>query len=261
MSPTILLTNDDGIDAPGLAALAGAISELGEIAVVAPPCEMSATSHSISIMGRHALRRFERGGKLFGHSFAGSPADCVKFALTRLMPEKPALILSGINPGSNLGNNVPYSGTVAAALEGAMYGIPSIAVSLGFLPGGVRPTEFGEAAAVAKQLAGIVLEKGMAPGTALNVNIPALPQSEIKGFRIVPQGLFRVEDMFRKIAHADDGAPQYSNVGAARLPSLGRGETDDSALREGYIAVTPLGFDLTAHGEMETWKTFLNGVT
>ncbi len=258
MFPTILITNDDGIEAPGLHSLADALTDLGEIKVIAPPCEMSATSHSISIKGKHALRPYQRNGKPFGHSLAGTPADCVKFALSNLLPEKPDLVVSGINPGSNLGNNVPYSGTVAAALEGAMYGIPSIAVSLGWLPNGVRPTEFGEAAAIASELARIVLEKGMAPGTALNINIPALPRVEIKGFRIAPQGVFRIQDHFKEIEPTQDGAPQFSNIGAALIPSPGNEVTDDSILREGYVAITPLGFDLTAHNEIETWKNNLN---
>ncbi|OPZ21306.1 MAG: 5'-nucleotidase SurE [candidate division BRC1 bacterium ADurb.BinA364] len=254
--PLILLTNDDGIEAPGLAALAAAMRDLGEIAIVAPRHEMSATGHAISIKRIHSLRPFYRDGALFGHGFEGSPADCVKFAISRFLGRQPDLVVSGINPGPNFGNNIPYSGTVAAALEGAMYGVAAMAVSTG-RPDAGASADFGPAARIAVRLARIVLKDGLAPGVALNLNVPLRPESQIKGLRVARQGGFRVIDRFDPIEAGEDGAPCYSNMGFEWVHSAGGDLTDDRAFMQGWAAVTPIQYDLTAREELERWRLLL----
>lgn len=251
--PRILLTNDDGIWAPGLAALANELNSLGELFVLAPSQEMSATGHALSIRKKQALRPCHRDGCLIGHSFDGFPADCVKFAVAHWMEHRPHLIVSGINPGPNFGTNVPYSGTVAAAVEAAILGIPGMAVSVDF----VKPTppiDFGTAAKVAAGIAREILENGMAPGTALNINIPLVPADQIQGIRVVPQGHFRVRDYYESVENDADGALRFSNVGADLHYSPDGEETDDWAVRHNYVAVTPLWFDMTAYKQLEHWR-------
>ena len=256
--PRILLTNDDGIEAPGLAALAEAMQRLGEVIVIAPRHEMSATGHAVSVKKEHALRPFHRNGRLFGHSFEGWPADCVKFAVTRWLSPPPDLVVSGINPSPNVGTNVPYSGTVAAAVEAAMLGVPGMAVSTTW-PRGPEPPDFATAARIAADLARDILERGLERGVALNVNVPLLPESQIRGRRVVPQGSFRIRDRFESIDPAEDGAPRWTNLGAESMASPNGPETDDTALAQGYVAITPLGFDMTAYAQVDEWRRRLDG--
>lgn len=251
--PLILLTNDDGIAAEGLAALAEAMRALGEVVVVAPQEEQSAMGHAISVKKSHALRPFERDGRLFGYGFDAAPADCVKFAVTRWLKERPALVVSGINPGPNFGTNVPYSGTVAAALEAAILGLPSIAVSTS-RPGQDGVSDFASAARAAMEMGRIVLQDGIAAEVALNVNAPALPGGEIRGYRVAPVGQFRVQDHFFEIEPAEDGARQWSNIGADLVYSPEGLDADDAVFNQGYVALTPLTFDMTARNEMEAWR-------
>ena len=179
----ILLTNDDGIYAPGIAALQKALRRLGTVSVVAPMMEQSAVGHSITLV--HPLRVIaaERRGKFFGYGVSGAPADCVKLAVQELLKRSVDLVVSGINLGSNAGVNALYSGTVAAAVEGVMLGIPGIAVSMDFCE---RP-EFGPAARIAQRLIEAVVRRGLRPDMLLNVNIPALPLKRIKGIKVTPQ--------------------------------------------------------------------------
>ncbi|MCX7011902.1 MAG: 5'/3'-nucleotidase SurE [Candidatus Sumerlaeota bacterium] len=256
--PRILLTNDDGIRAPGLAALAEAMEALGEIVIIAPSEEMSATGHAVSVNKLHTLQPVHRAGRLFGHAFDGWPADCVKFAIGRWLETPPDLVASGINLGPNLGTNVPYSGTVAAAVEAAMLGVPGIAVSTE-RPAPGRTADFGPAARIAAQLARDVLQRGIAPGVALNVNVPLVPESEIRGWRVAPQGCSRIRDLFEPAGEDEKGSPIWSNRGFEFLPSPNGGETDDWALAQGYVAITPIGYDMTAYGQMEEWRKRISG--
>lgn len=247
--PHILLTNDDGIDAPGLRVMRDALQEVGELTVCAPCAERSASGHAVSV--NVALRFEERreNGALWGYALDGSPADCVKFALTALDIPKPDLLVSGINPGANTGNNILYSGTVAAAIEGAMYGVPSIALSVsrGDL---VKRGEtcYDAAADFAPRIARLVLEKGLPPRTILNVNVPNMPAEEIEDVAITKQGRAWFIDNFER-GEGDGGEATYINVGAQWVSSSDQDadDADDQVVRHKRISITPLHYDLTRH--------------
>src|SRR5262245_31551926 len=179
----ILVTNDDGILAPGIAALAEALAPLGEIEVVAPESGQSGAAHAITFMAPLITQRVTVGGALAGWSVDGSPADCVKLAVCELCGGRPDLVVSGINAGSNRGVDVIYSGTVAAAVEAAFIGIPSIAVSLE----ASAELDFARAARHARTIVERAIELAIPPGTVLNVNIPRLDRGDPRGVKIVPQ--------------------------------------------------------------------------
>lgn len=235
----ILITNDDGILAPGLEALHRSLSRLDRCLVVAPDAERSASGHSITMTVPLRVQAVRRGGKLFGYAVSGTPADCVKIALGAGLVKAPRLVASGINPGSNTGANLLYSGTVSAATEAAILGLPAIAVSVDW---SFRP-DFRASAAFARRLAGLVLKRGLAPGTLLNVNVPSRPAGRIKGVKLTRQGSFRFEDQFtrRRDPHGRD---YFWLRGERQIFSQGEG-FDDLALARGYISVTPIGYDLT----------------
>ena len=250
--PLILLSNDDGIDAAGLSALADALDGLGTLAVVAPFEEQSAVGHSITVrlpMRAHTWRFGERD--VWARAITGTPADCVKIAVQKLLPRAPDLIVSGINHGPNTAVNVLYSGTVSAATEGAVLGIPAIAMS----HGAWRPTEFGAAKDAARTLAARVLADGLPPGLVLNVNVPDLPAAEVCGMRVTRQAQARWEEHFEERRDPMD-RPYYWLGG--RFVDLDDGlDTDLSALRDGYVSVTPLHFDLTAYAHLDALRTWI----
>ena len=244
--PVILLTNDDGIDAPGLAALHRAVASLGDVHVVAPEAERSAASHSVTIRAHMAYREVEREGEVWGHALDGTPADCVKLAVTRLLDERPALVLSGINPGANIGNNILYSGTVAAAREATMLGIPAMAVSIGHVHSGDE-WHYDVAAGWAARLVPHVLENGLPSGVLLNLNVPNLPADEIRGIQDSRQG----QCMFIDEMASDDEngvVRAFRNVGATLVSSDDNADdTDLRVLERKMVSLTPLHFDLTDH--------------
>ena len=255
----ILLTNDDGIYAPGIAALQKALRRLGTVSVVAPMMEQSAVGHSITLV--HPLRVIaaERRGKFFGYGVSGAPADCVKLAVQELL-KRPAergqgrarlvdLVVSGINLGSNAGVNALYSGTVAAAVEGVMLGIPGIAVSMDFCE---RP-EFGPAARIAQRLIEAVVRRGLRPDMLLNVNIPALPLKRIKGIKVTPQSRRMPAEGFER--RTDPMGRHYYWIKPWGRCD-GEEDTDVCALRKGYVTITPLQYDLTSPSllsELRAW--------
>lgn len=237
--PLILVSNDDGVMAPGIRAAAAALREVGDVAVAAPDRERSATSHSISL--DRPLRVDEIEPAVF--SIDGTPVDCVYLALLHLVPRRPALVVSGINNGYNLGSDVFYSGTVAAAVEGALRGVPALAVSLERR----NPPDFAHAAAFTAAMAGELVRRG--PGaipdaTLLSVNVPAGP---VSGYRVTFLGrrVYRdqvdVRQDLRGRSYYWIGGPEES---ATDLPG-----SDCSAVRDGLASVTPLGLDLT-HGQL-----------
>ncbi|MCZ6907630.1 MAG: 5'/3'-nucleotidase SurE, partial [Deltaproteobacteria bacterium] len=188
----ILVSNDDGIQSEGILALEEKLQRLGEVYTVAPDRVQSSMSHAITL--HRPLRAKEIGPRRF--AVDGTPTDCVKLALTGLLPSKPALVVSGINIGPNLGDDIIYSGTVSAAVEGTLLEVPSIAVSLVTL----RNSPFEVAAEFAGTLAARVLEKGLPSGTLLNVNVPPLPAQEVKGWRLTRQGKRRyIEQVVERI--------------------------------------------------------------
>jgi len=261
--PFILLTNDDGIDSPGLAVLRETAAPLGRVEIVAPTAECSAVSHAVSIRKDLPYRRVERDGELWAHALDGTPADCVKLGLTGLFDRRPDIVLSGINPGANLGNNILYSGTVAAAREAAMYGIPAIAVSVQKSPR--TPSgqpHFETAARFVASLIPLVLKHGLPKGVLLNVNVPNFPPEQIAGVVVSRQGgTMFIDEMQPRGGNGTTCA--FSNVGTVVLRSTPEEvDCDDVALTGKMISVSPLGFDLTheaARREIGAWLTDQDG--
>ena len=246
--PLILLSNDDGIDAAGLAALAAALDGLGTLAVVAPVEEQSAVGHAITVrmpMRAHVWRFDGPEGEIWARAVTGTPADCVKIAVQKLLPRAPDLVVSGINHGPNTAVNVLYSGTVSAATEATILGIPALAVS----HAAWRPTDFEAAGVAARRLAEHVLADGLPPGVLLNVNVPDGPPDAIAGHRTTRQARARWVEEFEERRDPMD-RPYYWLGG--RFESLDTGDdTDLAALADGFVSVTPLHFDLTAHTHLD----------
>ncbi len=256
----VLLANDDGILAPGLLAMYRVLSADPDmqVDVVAPETVQSAAAHAITI--RHPLlcRDVHIDGAFHGTGVEGSPADCVKLAVNALLPERPELVISGINDGANVGVHVLYSGTVAAAAEGAILRCPSIAVSLKTSD----EPDFDRAARLAKPVIDQILRQDARPGRLYNVNLPAPGPGRPKGVRVVRQSTQSLIERFER-RHDPAGRPYYWLSGDFG-ESTDEGDTDLRAIREGYIAVTPLHVDLTHAARLEqmqawTWPELPRG--
>ncbi len=251
----ILLTNDDGIYAPGLAALERELVALGEVCVVAPVTEQSGVGHSITFLSPLVVHELFDGGRRRGWGVEGSPADCVKIAVAELCPRRPELVVSGINGGLNAGINVLYSGTVAAAIEGAFFEITSVAVSLEF----DEHAEYAKAARLARAVIEQVLsQKGPLP-QLYNLNIPTRALAGRPELRIVPMGVARYGESYEK--RTDPRGRSYYWATSDPPPRPGGHETDLTALDKGYVTLTPLHFDLTRHHllpDMERWRFSLS---
>jgi 5'-nucleotidase len=241
----LLVTNDDGVHAAGLAALTRALAELGEVWVLAPEREQSACGHALT------LHRPLRAAAMDARRFAvnGTPSDCVNLGVLGFLPERPALVVAGINHGSNLGDDVTYSGTVSAAMEGTLLGVPSIAVSL------VEGEDFGHAGRVARLVAMRVLVNGLPPKTLLNVNVPA---GEPRGIRVTRLG-HRVYSE-KVVEQMDPRGRTHYWIGAGPPQWEALEGTDMGAVHEGWVALTPLHLDLTNHRavtHLENWSPSL----
>jgi 5'-nucleotidase len=246
----ILITNDDGIYAEGIYALACALKKAGNVTVVAPDTQRSAVGHAITITDPLRVVPAKRNGKFFGYAASGTPADCVKLGIKAIMKKRPDLVVSGINLGGNQAYNILYSGTVSGATEGALLGIPSMAVSLDTF---VKP-DFGPAAAFAVKLALLTRKKRLPPGTLLNVNLPNLPAKKLKGVRVTNQSLTSFNDWFDK--RTDPHGNTYYWMTGDYKPKDPDRDSDLNALRAGYVSVTPIQFDLTDHKfvpELNDW--------
>jgi len=238
----ILLTNDDGIYAPGLQALREELRKLGEVLVVAPATEQSAVGHSVTLNTPLIVQEvLDEERRRLGWAVEGRPADCVKLALRELLPEPPDLLVSGLNAGSNAGINVLYSGTVAAAIEGAFFRCTSIACSLEYTRAG--PLDFAAGAGLARKVIEQILGHHPAPGTLFNVNIPALERGLVKGILTRPQNVASYVETFDRRTDPRGRVYFWTNPGYT-CPDP-HPDTDVTALAEGYITVTPLQFDLT----------------
>jgi 5'-nucleotidase len=237
----ILITNDDGIAAPGIEALWRAVRDLGEVTVVAPDSERSAVGHAITLADPLRVAEFSRPGGISGHAVSGTPADCVKIAVRAILSSPPDLVLSGINQGGNLGTNLLYSGTVSAATEAAMLGLPAAAFSLADR----HYADFSAAAAYARQVALEIDRCGMPKGISLNVNVPPLPAAEIRGVALTRQGRLRVLEWFDR--RNDPRDRHYYWMVAERTEGTAESGSgvDDAAVADGFISVTPINFDLT----------------
>lgn len=250
--PLILVSNDDGIDAPGLAALANAMADFGDVYVVAPLFEQSAVGHAITIREPVRARsvRLELCEATSAYGVKGTPADCVKLAVNQLLPRRPDLVVSGINRGPNTAVNVIYSGTVSAATEAAILGIDSIAFSVCDW----NAEDYEPSRDVARAIARKVLSEGLPPGVLLNVNVPGVPKDEIRGILSTRQARSRWEESFHERVDPNN-QPYYWLTGT--FVNLDEGEnTDLSAIERGFVSVTPIHYDLTAHdflGKIDGW--------
>ena len=232
--PLILISNDDGIRAPGLIALAGRLAEVGDVVVSAPDRQRSATSHAISL--DHPLRAEEVSPGWF--AVDGTPADCVYLGLHHLVPRRPSLVVSGINDGVNLGSDFFYSGTVAAAVEGAIRGLPAFAISLA----GGPESGLGHAADFAYGLACAILRDGLPANVVLNVNVPN--RGRPHGFRWTRLGARAYRDQVE--ARSDLRGRRYFWIGGPEVAVAGDVDADGTAVRADVISVTPLDLDLTS---------------
>ncbi|NTW11426.1 MAG: 5'/3'-nucleotidase SurE, partial [Chlorobiaceae bacterium] len=230
--------------------LAAAMKKIGKVTVVAPAEPHSGMSHAMTLGVPLRIRKYSRNNRFFGYTVSGTPVDCIKVALSHILPEKPDLIVSGINYGSNTATNILYSGTVAAALEGALQGITSLAFSLTTY----EHADFSFAGKFARKLAKNVLAEGLPPDTILSVNIPNVPESAIAGVVITEQGRSRWEE--NAIERNDMyGNPYYWLNGTLMLLD-NELHKDEFAVRKNYVSVTPLSCDLTNHGYIGTLKTW-----
>jgi 5'-nucleotidase len=244
--PLILVTNDDGIRAEGIAALAAALDDLGEVFVFAPESQQSASSHSVSL--HRPLRVHEIQDRWF--MVDGTPVDCVMLAVRDLLPRPPALLVSGINNGANLGDDVTYSGTVAGAYEGMLLDIPSIAIS----DVEYSPRHYDTAARVSRQLAAEVLERGLPPDTVLNVNVPDLPYEELAGVSHTRMGRRHYEDEI--VRRIDPRGHNYYWIGGT-LPSENPEEgTDVAAIALNHVSITPLHRDVTNYESLRAFDSW-----
>ncbi|MBP9211361.1 MAG: 5'/3'-nucleotidase SurE [Bacteroidetes bacterium] len=248
---SILVSNDDGIFSDGLAALVHALSPIADVTVVAPDSQQSAVGHAITVHRPLRVREVKKDGVFFGYAVDGTPADCVKLAIRNLMKAKPDLVISGINHGSNTAISVIYSGTVSAATEGTILGIPSIAMSLTtFEPN----ADFSFAAKFARRMAESVIANGLPNGTVLNVNVPAVPESEIRGVVITRQGKSMWNDEFE--ARRDPGNKQYFWLKGELIELDEEEDIDQRAILNNKVSVTPIQFDLTNHPILERLRSW-----
>jgi len=236
----ILVTNDDGIGADGIRALAKAMETLGNVTIMAPDREQSATSHALTLHRPLRIRKISEREL----SVDGTPTDAVLLGVHGFLKERPALVVSGINHGPNMGNDVLYSGTVAAASEGTFLGIPSVAISLATW----GPADFGPPARVAKALVAQLLRRGLPAKTCLNVNIPSIPFEEMKGVRVTRLGKRVYRDVI--VEKTDPRGKLYYWIGG-REPTWENDDSSDfTAVERGYVSVTPLTFELTDYKEL-----------
>jgi 5'-nucleotidase len=253
----ILLTNDDGIFAPGINAIRTELERIGghEIWAVAPDRERSAMGHAITMYRPLFPTQVDiPGAQSPCYSVTGTPADSAKLAIEALLPRRPDLVISGINRGANLGTDVFYSGTVAAALEGPILGIPAIAASLD----AGSSQDYAAAARFTARLALKVLAEGLPPGTLLNVNIPALPEDAIKGVRITRLGRRLYRDQWDR--RVDPRGRVYYWLAGELMALENDPDTDVRAVEAGYISVTPIQLDLTRYDQisrLQSWNLTL----
>jgi len=246
----ILLTNDDGILAPGLAAMYRQLVTLGDVSVAAPDTAQSASAHAITVNAPLTASQVHVQNEFHGWSIGGRPADCVKLAVSHLVESKPDLVVAGVNDGANVSINVMYSGTVAAAAEGALLGIPSVAVSLEH----GDELDFDGAARIACMLIKHMIDHSLTPGKLINVNIPSLKPGRPKGVRVVPQAVQIMDDHYVE-RDGPFGSRQFWLQGSFK--EFGDdANTDLRSIVDGYVVITPLHVDLTDRtrlGELAGW--------
>ncbi len=250
----ILVTNDDGVQAPGLLALAQEMRKLGKVTVFAPDKNWSASGHVKTMERPLRVRKtiLADGSPAFASD--GAPSDCVALPILGLVEEKIDLVVSGINPNENIGHDVTYSGTVTAAMEAAIAGLPGIAVSLESERNNHSQLDYSTAAAVGRRVAEQVIKEGLPEGVLLNVNVPYLGEDELKGYMITRQGLRVYRDALDE--RIDPRGKPYYWIGGEEPTGVDEPGTDFGALRAGYVSITPLQLDLTAREAMEKLKSW-----
>lgn len=242
--PMILVTNDDGITAPGLRNLVLAMKNIGEVIVVAPDSPQSAMGHAITIskpLRLDKMKVFDKE-KIESWQCSGTPVDCVKLAVNKILHRKPDFLVSGINHGSNSSINVIYSGTMSAAMEGAIEGIPSVGFSLNNFD---LNADFSASAHYAELIVRNMMKIGMPEGTLLNVNIPDLKRTKIKGIKICRQANAKWEEEFSE--RVDPHHRKYYWLTGEFVNNDSGNDTDEWALKNNYISIVPIQFDFTAH--------------
>lgn len=245
---TILVTNDDGIHSKGIIVLAKALQEIGDVFVVAPDREKSAIAHSLTL---HRPLRVDKIKKNF-YVVDGTPADCVHLGINAILRERPRLVVSGINKGGNLGDDITYSGTVSAAFEATLLGVPSFAISL------VSRShfKFDVAARFAVRVAHCILKRGLSKHTLLNINVPNLDEKKIKSYKITQQGRW-VHNGSAVVEKVDPRGKKYYWIGGGQLVFDKGKDTDFDAVSNSYISITPLHLDLTHYpsiGRLKKWR-------
>ncbi len=259
--PLILISNDDGIQAAGLRALCEAMLPLGEVVVMAPEVERNATGHAITLSDPLRVNEVDLGlDNVVAYSCSGTPADCIKLGVLAVLPRPPRLVVSGINHGSNTGINVIYSGTISAATEGTILGIPSAAFSVDCW----EYPDFDPAKVIARHIAGKILEQGLPKGTLLNVNIPDLPAEQLlsgsldgRGYALTVHGQADWQDQFDR--RVDPHNRVYYWLTGRKRECKEPPNTDDETLKAGKVSITPLHYDLTDHNylnDLAKWELF-----
>lgn len=240
----ILVTNDDGFFSKGIQTVAETLKELGNVVIVAPDRDRSAVSHALTMHRPLRVELIREGC----YSVNGTPTDCVVVGVKKILPREPDLLVSGINKGANLGEDVTYSGTVSAAIEGTILGVPSFAISLV----GDRPFKYETASHFALKIAKFILEKGLPKDTLLNVNVPNKTLQEINGIKVTKQGKRSYENSIHEI-YSPWGEKQYW-IGGGVVSWQKMENTDIQAIMENYVSVTPLHIDLTNHQALDYLK-------
>jgi 5'-nucleotidase len=247
----ILVSNDDGIDSPGIAALVKSLKEIADVTVVAPQNEQSAVGHAITMKIPLRVTPYYKNGDFFGYAVDGTPADCVKMGIRNIMKEPPDLVISGINNGSNTAINIIYSGTVSAAREAAIMEVPAAAISVT----NHTPKNFNSAAKLARMLALKMIDHKIPLGTMLNVNVPDVSEKDIAGIILTKQGKSKWDDIYEE--RKDPYNREYYWLTGKLLEVDTDSDIDQVAIKKNYVSITPIHFDLTDYetfDKMKSWK-------
>ena len=246
----ILVTNDDGIDSDGIYALVQAMRRLGDVVVVAPDRQQSAVGHALTVASPLRATKVHRDGSFYGWAINGTPADCVKLGVSTLLDHRPDMVISGINHGSNTSVNAIYSGTVSAATEGTLMGIPSMAVSLATFD---ETADMTLAAEVAYDVASRLFDLHLPAGTLLNVNVPHIARKDYKGLRVTRQGHSEWKDTY-DVRIDPQGKPYYWLTGEF-VTVREVEDADDLVVKAGWAAITPIHYELTNFAVLESLKS------
>lgn len=249
--PSILITNDDGIHAPGILQLYKSLKNIGKTTVVAPLIEKSAVGHAITISDPLRVIEVERNGTFFGYAVNGTPADCVKLGVQCILENKPDVVVSGINLGPNTATNIIYSGTVSAAAEAIIMGFPAMAVSLTSF----TSKDFTYAGKIANQLTKQILKHGLPDETLLNVNVPAVPEKDVNDIIVTRQGRARYQEAFDK--RIDPNNRTYYWLTGKKMLLDQDSDVDDLAVMHNNVSITPIHYDLTDYKflqELKKWN-------